>query len=116
MSDELELKKPHYESHITFLGNKHLIKTLVEGHKWKFSCIDGDPILGDGVKCYATKQFNLRKGELRIINELNEIANDITKRFGDDVKVIRKKIEKVVYDMRPKDHNCDGACVECHME
>jgi len=107
------MTKQYYECHITMTGNKENIKPLVEAHKWKFSAIDGDPTLGDGIKCYATRHFNTRVGELSVLNRLHEVA-DILKNYG--INVIRRKIEKVIYDDRNETVKCDGACPECHLE
>jgi len=108
--------KPYYECHITLEGNKNFAKQLVEDNGWKFSCIDGDPTLGDGVKCYATRHYNTREGELKVKNALHEVADNIAFQGGDLVKVIRKKIEHVIYDDRSETVNCNGACPECHLD
>lgn len=94
--------KRYYECHITmenFVRSRALTEMDVQDVGWVFSAIDGDPILGEGVKTYATKHFRANgadnaeqefiKGELeRIANKLHHYGNH----------VMRKKIELVVYD------------------
>jgi hypothetical protein len=96
------------------LGDPVYLKRLVEHHGWKFSCINGDPVLGDGVKCYATMFYSVRKDEEWVLAELNGIALNL---IDDGAIVIRRKIERVVYDDKiDKVGACDGACEECHLD
>lgn len=108
----------YYECHITMLGNPKLIKPLVEEQKWKFSAIDGDPVLGDGIKCYATKLFPAKLGEDDVKASLVATAAALTCNSGDDdLEVIRTKIERVVYDDRSdKVKVCTGNCPGCHLD
>lgn len=105
--------KNYYELHITMVGEPDHLRPLVEGVKWKFSAIDGDPVLGDGVKCYATTFFNIKKSELDVIGTLIE-TSALLSRAG--AKVIRKKVEKVLFDDRSEAVPCNGACVGCHLD
>lgn len=100
--------KKYFEAHVTMLGDAAVIRPLVEELKWKFSAIDGDINLGDGIKCYATRQFNLKIGEDKALNILHDTANNLTSK---NINVIRRKIEIVIYDDRQG--LCSGACVEC---
>lgn len=90
-----------YECHITISPNLDLvqeivkIKTHVESTiKWKFSVIHGDPDLGLGMRCFATKWFKtLEEAEDRIHKAaLDLMLNGLT--------LERKKIEMVVHDWR----------------
>lgn len=105
----------YYEAHITMLGDPAFIRPFVEAAKWKFSAIDGDPVLGAGVKCYATKQFSGKRGVTNVLKELEETAAFV---HGANCEVIRKKIELVVYDTRNRlmRQVCDGSCPECHSD
>lgn len=92
--------KEYYECHITMLGNPEQIKRYAEGVNWIFSKIDGDPNLGEGVKCYATRQYNINRTIEDIILELDSVS--ILIRQAAKAIILRKKIEKVIYDERIK--------------
>lgn len=97
----------YYECHLTLEGVPATIKPLVEQIKWKFSCIDGDIVLGDGVKCYATRHFNARMPEADELKFLIDTAGVLQ---AQGISVIRRKIERVIYDDRSsKVQACDGA-------
>ena len=105
----------YYECHITMIGNPATIKPLVEQTKWKFSVIDGDPVLGQGVKCYATRLFNFRNAEVIVLNELINVAQSLS---DQRVNVVRRKIECVIYDDKSAHvkFDCKGGCKECHLD
>ncbi len=100
----------YYECHITMLGDPAKIKPLVESYKWKFSAIDGDSVFGDGVKCYATMMYSALNDQQYCVNKTLDVANNLELLFH--VKVIRRKVELVVFDDRSKDVKCDGGCCE----
>lgn len=85
--------KQYYECHVTFTNKLGLIK--IPG--WTYSCIDGDPNLGAGVKSYATAQFKESLGLHTVISYVEEAA-DILR--GDGHEVLRTKVELVVHDSR----------------
>ena len=90
--------KKYYECHITMeMENKGLAERAVKATGWSFSAIDGDPILGKGVKCYATKHFPERKPEEEVLKELNAVGNELA---DHGINVVRRKIELVLYDTR----------------
>ncbi len=90
--------RKYYECHITLLGDKVLLKKEVEALKWIFSCIDGDIVLGEGVKCYATMHYSFqRHTEDDVINYTNAIA---AKLFKKGINPLRRKVELVLYDTK----------------
>lgn len=93
--------KEYYECHITLscedYGHKGWTKAAIECLDWKFSCIDGDPDLGKGIKCYATIQYNRKKS----IEEVTKLVSEAAKYLRDKgCRVLREKIELVIYDKR----------------
>ena len=105
----------YYEAHITMKGDPAVIRQLVEDTNWKFSSIDGDINLGDGIKCYATTQFNKKLGDEKIIDLLKGTAAFLKMR---GVEILRRKVEIVIYDDRSsKVGACLGeGCGVCHTE
>jgi hypothetical protein len=113
----------YYELHVTMqakdgfslLLTRDRIRTAVEECGWKFSAIDGDANLGDGVKFYATRQFSARRWtDENCVAALKETAFVLSHVPG--VNVVRRKVERVIYDDRSSKVRaaCDGACPECH--
>lgn len=104
----------YYECHITLMAeHTDLIKNVVETLKWKFSVIDGDPVLGKGIKCYATRLFNRRNAQDAVQQELFNVAATLSE-LG--FAVLRRKIELVIFDDRSSRVQCNGGCVECHLD
>jgi hypothetical protein len=91
-----------YECHITISpGCANLVQEIVKIKKlvestiqWKFSMIEGDPDLGLGMRCYATKWFKTLEGA---DNGIHKAALDL---MLNGLTLERKKIEKVVHDWR----------------
>lgn len=82
----------YYECHVTYLDNA---TDTLNYPGWKPSRIDGDPILGDGVKSYFTKHYSARISMDDMKNELAEVVKFL---LTNNKKVLRSKIELVVYD------------------
>ena len=90
--------KAYYECHITIeSANKDKTKQAVEVLGWKFSAIDGDPVLGAGVKCYATRHYNHRHDSTSIVSITNHTAS-LLHDIGE--MVTRRKVELVIFDSR----------------
>lgn len=88
--------KQYFECHITMMGDPVALRAAVEDLRWKFSAIDGDPNLGSGVKCYATRQFSCERYETKeVLRLLEQTAGDLRAR---NIAVLREKIELVIHD------------------
>ena len=85
-----------FECHITLRDNATAAKEAVRklGGGWKFSCIDGDPLFGEEVLCYATNHFAWQTDAYQGIDQ----AVYELKTLG--MTVIRSKIEHVIEDIR----------------
>lgn len=105
--------KTYFECHITMVGDPAVIRPVVEAAKWKFSVIDGDPVLGEGVKCYATQLFKRSLGEETVLSMLLDTAKQLE---NSGFKVLRRKVELVIYDDKAKSVRCTGGCPECHLD
>lgn len=91
--------KEYYECHITFERPKDA--TIIELPNWKFSCIDGDPILGKGVKSYYTRHYNTAFLPAQMVMEMERLKPIIEAQPGH--RVLRTKVELVVHDTRYKE-------------
>lgn len=91
------MAKDYYECHITLESkHPHSLRETLEALGWKFSAVDGDPNLGSGVKCYATRQYN---SERVALHHVIEIVKDLAENLRlQNYKVLREKVELVVYD------------------
>ncbi len=98
--------KNYFECHVTMVGDKAMIKTMTEELRWKFSAIDGDPVLGAGVKCYATMLYSAAVHTQESCVEKTINIADRLSGFG--VKILRRKVELVVFDDRDVSDVCDG--------
>lgn len=92
--------QPYFECHITCEGDKVEIAKAVAEIGWIFSAIDNDIVLGAGVKSYATKHVNAEKYSQQSVTDSLMFAKDALILRG--VKVIRAKVELVVFDERYK--------------
>lgn len=84
-----------FECHITIPKvNAEVGEMVAKALHWKWSCIDGDPVLGRQAFGYLTTHgdefFALRE-------RMRQATHDL---LCQGVPVIREKIEKIVYDRR----------------
>jgi len=98
MTNDTLTDKVYFECHITFTKSKNE-KPLVF-NKWKYTSIDGDPVLGAGVKSYYTRQYPATLDIKEIIKDMDKLIPIINKEKGN--KVLRTKVELVLYDNRIK--------------
>jgi hypothetical protein len=109
--------KTYYECHITIEAREPLrgyVRSCVEALGWKFSAIDGDIVMGDGVKMYATRHYNARIPEDEMVLMLMSAADQLRVK---GLNITRRKVERVIFDDRSaKVKPCDGGCIECHLD
>lgn len=92
-----------YEAHITFTYDSQsiLIDNIkeLEDADWKFSKIDGDPLLGEGLKCYLTNHSDdydeLYFGAVWTAGWCESL----------DCDVLRIKIEQTLFDIVLEDES-----------
>jgi hypothetical protein len=85
----------NYECHITVRrADAEKAQIVASEHHWKFSQIDGDPVLGKEVFAYLTTHDS----DVRRMFKRMELAVVNLKNSG--VEVIREKIELIVYDTK----------------
>lgn len=83
-----------FECHLTFsIGFAASVQSYAHDG-WKFSKIDGDPVLGDKVFCYLTAYDD------NIVDMLNRMNAKAAFLQQVGVPVIRKKIELILVDER----------------
>lgn len=93
--------KQYYECHITIditqldEVRKMGLEYEIKDRGWSYSNITDDPILGPGVKAYATKHLNKKMPMVGVHERTERMANHL---HGIGFKVNRVKIEMVVYD------------------
>lgn len=105
MKSSVSLDVLGYECHITVEGqnNQRMIamKDILEGTEWSFSRIDGDPVLGPGVKSYATAHYDAEKVDKWTCIRQMELMAYALERVG--YKVVRQKVEAIICDFVVKE-------------
>lgn len=100
--------RPYYECHITFTFIWHDttdLKALIERDTgWKWSQIDGDPVLGPGRKTYLTKHFPASTNTSHTMADAEPVVAKMAKAAaylrGCGLEVLREKVELVIYDTK----------------
>lgn len=85
------------EAHITLLKeDAEKLKEFAEKtlFAWKFSQIDGDPLLGAKPFCYLTKHAS---APMELFNEMKYLSDDLTHR---GFHVVRTKLERIIFDSK----------------
>lgn len=85
-----------YECHITIEKPENLDRVLylAKHYQWKTSYIQNDPLLGNNPYFYFTCHHSDEKS---IFEKMDEFAWVLS---FDGVKVLRQKIEKIIYDTK----------------
>lgn len=87
--------KDIFECHITFdrkYGDQ--VRGIAKQFGWKYSQIDGDPVLGKDVFCYLTSHDDHFINMNTRMTQVAEASEDA------GAKVLRKKIELIIYDTK----------------
>lgn len=87
-----------YEIHVTYdipVDKVEEAKTIAKYFGWHTSRIDGDPILGAGIKFYYTRHTNSLDVAFNFINTLVDYIG-----YKTNFKLLRTKVEQIVYDKR----------------
>lgn len=98
MTKDTSTDKAYFECHITFTKPKDVKPLVID--KWKFSSIDGDPVLGAGIKSYYTRQYPASFDVKEVVKDMDKLIPIINKEKNH--KVLRTKVELVLYDNRIK--------------
>lgn len=90
----------YYKCHIT-LAKQECVSPIqaIEALGWKYSAIDGDPDLGEGLLEYATTHYLPDWVVTDVIDEMAKVTEVLTI-CGH--RVIRQKVELVIYDTKGK--------------
>lgn len=95
-----------FEAHITCPREASAVVEALAGEHWKFSAIDGDPLLGKQPYCYLTAYDTSADA---LLGRVTAMAHQIRCR---DVEVLREKIEEIIYDTKTG-VDCIQCCGHC---
>lgn len=88
----------NFECHITFPASDSMIARTTAGQRgfegWKYSVIEGDPLLGPGVHAYLTRHSI---NYITLFTGMKALVGALTQ---NGVGVIREKIELIMYDTK----------------
>ncbi len=86
---------PLYEAHLTFRADDRAEVAAHADSVWRFSAIDGDPLLGANVFCYLTAH----ETDIDVLRqEMKDAVAHLASVYG--VQPVRQKIERVIYDTK----------------
>lgn len=90
------MNKKNFECHITIVPDrlKTTIREIVEARGWKFSCIEGDPDLGNSTFCYATRWFDEADHAVTMVHMFKDQF------IKEGLSVVRVKVEHIINDSR----------------
>ncbi len=92
-----------YECHITVDKKFSMaLEAMAKILHWKYSCIDGDPVLGKQAFAYLTTHDNSFE---RMVTRMDEVCDLLEPML---IPVLRKKIELIVYDTKRPGDPCQG--------
>lgn len=86
-----EIRKSEYNP-ISHINRQSMFEAVAENYGWKTSMIDGDPVLGKGIKFYFTAHEKTLPKARRKLEEL------VKKIKEENWPLLRAKIEKIVFD------------------
>lgn len=94
-------EKPLFEAHITYSSRHREWVEKNHSPDWKFSAIDGDPVLGKEVFCYLTSYDDSAENLLRrMVRERDRLMCCVKNEYGPGA--VRMKIERIVYDTKTR--------------
>lgn len=95
--------KNYYECHITIECKFPLqLKKAIENCGWKYSVIaplHDDPDLGEGARHYAIRHYSNTKAIKDVLMVMTNVEQALLQNC-EDIKILRKKIELVIYDVK----------------
>lgn len=93
--------KPLFEAHITYRSKDRGLVEDCHSPEWKFSAIDGDPVMGKEVFCYLTSYDESAESLLRrMVRERDRLAAMLLSDRPHGIMAVRMKIERIVYDTK----------------
>lgn len=101
----------NYECHIT-VEREHgpVAEALAKEMHWKYSQIDGDPVLGKEVFAYLTTHDH---DLLQMQRRMNYAVGALQEK---GIAVVREKIELIVYDKKAPTCRCCGTRKNLHRD
>lgn len=86
---------PKYESHITcYARDGAAVAELGQRNNWKYSCIDGDALMGAKPFCYLTAY---EPSDTLLMVRMLDMKTKLEAR---DLEVLRTKVERIIWDSK----------------